>query len=117
MEWLVSDDPRAETLRKAAKIYVVPIMDIDNVAIGAGGKDQKPHDHNRDWSDQPHWHSVAAAQEHGVVVNAPNDETIRLVPALTIGDVELDEFVELFTASVRTVEDALLLETPTEVPA
>ncbi|MCH6232058.1 acetylornithine transaminase [Microbacterium sp. CFH 31415] len=60
---------------------------------------------------------VAAAQEHGLVINAPNDETIRLVPALTIGDVELDEFVELFTASVRTVEDTLLLETPTEVHA
>ena len=60
---------------------------------------------------------VAAAQEHGLVINAPNDATIRLVPALTIGDVELDEFVELFTASLRTVEDALLLETPTEVPA
>ena len=60
---------------------------------------------------------VAAAQEHGLVINAPNDETIRLVPALTIGDVEIDEFVELFTASLRTVEDALVLETPTEVPA
>jgi acetylornithine aminotransferase len=66
---------------------------------------------------------VAAAQEHGLVINAPNDETIRLVPALTIGDVEIDEFVELFTASLRTVEDALVLEgsthaaTSTEVPA
>ncbi|WP_194398016.1 acetylornithine transaminase [Microbacterium atlanticum] len=65
---------------------------------------------------------VAAAQEHGLVINAPNDETIRLVPALTIGDVEIDEFVELFTASLRTVEDALVLEgstpgTTTEVPA
>jgi len=60
---------------------------------------------------------VAAAQEHGLVINAPNDDTIRLVPALTIGDVEIDEFIQLFTASLRTVEDALLLETPTEVPA
>jgi acetylornithine/N-succinyldiaminopimelate aminotransferase len=39
------------------------------------------------------------------------------VPALTIGDVEIDEFVELLTASLRTVEDALLIETSTEVPA
>jgi acetylornithine aminotransferase len=60
---------------------------------------------------------VAAAQEHGLVINAPNDETIRLVPALTIGDVEIDEFIELFTATLRTVEDALVLDTPTEVPA
>ncbi|MCW3494072.1 acetylornithine transaminase [Microbacterium sp. SSM24] len=60
---------------------------------------------------------VAAAQEHGLVINAPNDETLRLVPALTIGDIEIDEFIDLLTASLRTVEDALLLETPTEVPA
>ena len=58
---------------------------------------------------------VAAAQEHGLIINAPNDETIRLVPALNIGDVEVDEFVQLFTASLRTVEDALLLDAPTEL--
>jgi acetylornithine/N-succinyldiaminopimelate aminotransferase len=57
---------------------------------------------------------VAAAQEHGLIINAPNDETIRLVPALNIGDVEIDEFVELFTASLRTVEDALVLDTESE---
>ncbi|WP_396668534.1 acetylornithine transaminase [Microbacterium sp. R86528] len=57
---------------------------------------------------------VEAAQVHGLIINAPNDETIRLVPALTIGDVEIDEFIELFTASLRTVEHALLIDTPTE---
>lgn len=58
---------------------------------------------------------VAAAQEHGLVINAPNDETIRLVPALNIGDAEVDEFVELFTAALRTVEDALMLDASTEL--
>lgn len=53
---------------------------------------------------------VAAAQEHGLIVNAPNDETIRLVPPLNIGDAEVDEFVTLFTAALRTVEDALVLD-------
>lgn len=62
-EWLASDDPRAVELRKEAEVIVVPIMDIDNVAIGAGGKQEKPQDHNRDWSDKPHHASVAAAQE------------------------------------------------------
>ena len=57
---------------------------------------------------------VAAAHEHGLVINAPNDETIRLVPALNIGDVEVDEFVALFTASLRTVEDALVLDGDSE---
>jgi hypothetical protein len=38
-------------------------MDVDNVHRGAGGKNQAPQDHNRDWSDAPHWRSVAAAQK------------------------------------------------------
>ena len=39
---------------------------------------------------------VAAAQTHGLIVNAANDTTIRIAPALTIGDVEIDEFADLF---------------------
>lgn len=54
---------------------------------------------------------VAAAQEHGLILNAPNDDTIRVAPPLTIGDVEIDEFARLFAASLQTVADALLLET------
>lgn len=50
---------------------------------------------------------VEAAQDHGLIVNAPNDETIRLVPALNIGDVEIDEFIQLFTAALAAVEAAL----------
>lgn len=53
---------------------------------------------------------VAAAQEHGLIVNAANDSTIRLAPPLTIGDVEIDEFQDLFERALRTVEDALLLD-------
>jgi len=53
---------------------------------------------------------VAAAQAHGLIVNAPNDDTIRLVPPLTIGDAEVGEFVELFSASLATVASSLLLE-------
>ncbi|MET2012304.1 acetylornithine transaminase [Microbacterium chocolatum] len=66
---------------------------------------------------------VAAAAEHGLVINAPNDDTIRVVPPLTIGDIEVDEFLALFAASLRTVQDALLLDgssqsaPPSEVPA
>lgn len=66
---------------------------------------------------------VAAAAEHGLVINAPNDDTIRVVPPLTIGDIEVDEFLALFAASLRTVQDALLLDgsphpaSPSEVPA
>lgn len=62
VEWLVGDDPKARDLRRKAVITIIPIMDVDSVLKGRGGKDQKPHDHNRDWSDQPHWKAVAAAQ-------------------------------------------------------
>lgn len=62
IEWIVSDAPEARELRQKTLITIVPIMDIDNVEIGAGGKNQIPQDHNRDWSDSPHWKAVAAAQ-------------------------------------------------------
>jgi hypothetical protein len=63
VDWLLSDDAAAQALRQRATITIVPVMDIDNVYRGAGGKNQVPHDHNRDWTDQPHWRAVAAAQE------------------------------------------------------
>lgn len=53
---------------------------------------------------------VAAAQERGLIINAPNDTTIRLVPALNIGDVEIDEFVALFTEALSAVEAESLEE-------
>ena len=62
IDWIVSEDPRAVELRKKAFITVVPVMDADNVQRGAGGKECKPQDHNRDWSDDPHWPEVRAAQ-------------------------------------------------------
>jgi acetylornithine/N-succinyldiaminopimelate aminotransferase len=57
---------------------------------------------------------VAAAQEHGLIVNAATPQTVRLAPALTIGDVEIDEFVDLFTRALRTVEESLLLDADTD---
>ena len=69
-EWLASDDPAAEKLRRSATIYYVPIMDVDNVAMGAGGKDAVPRDHNRDWDDKPHYPEVAAAQKRILELNA-----------------------------------------------
>jgi len=61
-EWLLSDDADAAWLRQHAEIFIVPIMDVDNAATGNGGKDAQPHDHNRDWSEIPHWNEVIAAQ-------------------------------------------------------
>jgi hypothetical protein len=61
-EWAASDDPSAVELRQAAELIIVPIMDIDHTATGQGGKEALPQDHNRDWTDKPHWNEVAAAQ-------------------------------------------------------
>lgn len=62
-EWVVSDDADAAWLRQHAEIVLIPIMDIDNTAAGNGGKDELPQDHNRDWSDAPHWNEVVTAQQ------------------------------------------------------
>jgi hypothetical protein len=70
IEWLASDDQAAIDLRRIATIYYVPIMDVDNVALGAGGKDAVPRDHNRDWDDKPNYPEVAAAQKRILQLNA-----------------------------------------------
>jgi len=57
---------------------------------------------------------AAAAQQHGLIVNPVNDETIRLAPPLTIGDEEIREFAELFAAALATVESAVLLDVDTD---
>lgn len=62
-EWIIGDDPNAAWLRQHADIFVIPIMDVDNTATGNGGKNALPHDHNRDWSPEPHWNETKAAQQ------------------------------------------------------
>lgn len=48
----------------------------------------------------------AAAHDRGLIINAPTDDVIRIAPAYTIGDVEVDEFTTLFAAAVQAVVDA-----------
>lgn len=62
VEWIISSDAEAVALRSKTEIMVVPIMDVDNVATGNGGKEANPRDHNRDWADTPVYPEVAAAQ-------------------------------------------------------
>lgn len=64
VEWLASQDEYARWLIEHAEIVVVPIMDVDNVITGNGGKEENPRDHNRDWDRQPVFPEVAAAQVH-----------------------------------------------------
>jgi hypothetical protein len=69
LDWIISGDAEAVRLRQSAEIVFVPIMDIDNVILGAGGKEEAPRDHNRDWTEAPHWRSVEAAQHEILAMN------------------------------------------------
>lgn len=62
IEWVASDEDAAKNLRATTCLHFIPIMDVDNVTIGAGGKDSIPRDHNRDWAAEPVYPEVAAAQ-------------------------------------------------------
>ncbi|MDQ3621749.1 MAG: M14-type cytosolic carboxypeptidase [Verrucomicrobiota bacterium] len=62
IEWYAGDDAAARELRAETCLHFIPIMDVDNVAIGAGGKNAVPRDHNRDWAAEPFYPEVAAAQ-------------------------------------------------------
>lgn len=63
VEWLLGDDVQALWLRENAEVFVIPIMDVDRVATGDGGKESDPRDHNRDWTDAPHYPEIAATQQ------------------------------------------------------
>ncbi len=47
---------------------------------------------------------VARAADAGLIINAPNDESIRLAPPLIIGDAEITEFIEKFTTALEAAE-------------
>ena len=60
IRWYASDE--AKELRAQTCLHYIPIMDVDNAAIGAGGNESIPRYHNRDWADEPIYPEVAAAQ-------------------------------------------------------
>ena len=62
VEWLISGDEEAARLRSSVDVFVIPIMDVDNVATGNGGKEADPRDHNRDWAEKPVYPEIEATQ-------------------------------------------------------
>lgn len=60
INWYASDE--AKLARAKTCLHYIPIMDVDNAFLGAGGKDAIPRDHNRDWAAEPVYPEVAAAQ-------------------------------------------------------
>jgi len=73
IEWLTSDYPRAAEIRRSTTFEILPVIDVDNVARGAGGKEENPQDHNRDWTDHPYHPAVAAAQREIMRMNTANE--------------------------------------------
>lgn len=63
VDWVLGEEGEAVRLRESAEIRVIPIMDVDRVATGDGGKESDPRDHNRDWTDSPHYPEVEATQK------------------------------------------------------
>jgi acetylornithine/N-succinyldiaminopimelate aminotransferase len=47
---------------------------------------------------------AAKLSERGILVNAPNDETIRIAPALSVSKVQIDRFISVFTQCMQAVE-------------
>jgi acetylornithine/N-succinyldiaminopimelate aminotransferase len=45
----------------------------------------------------------AAAFANGLIINAPNDSSIRIAPPLIIGDAEFEEFRDKFTRALQTI--------------
>lgn len=99
VEWLLGDSAEAKVLRETAEVIVVPIMDVDRVVTGDGGKEADPHDHNRDWFETPHYPEVAAAQARmkayvaegrlAVVLDLHNPAPRDLRPFFFVGPPEL----------------------------
>lgn len=62
IEYFLSNDSLANFFRKQYIAYIVPMMDVDNVAEGKSGRSQLPVDFNRDWRDSAHWAAIQETQ-------------------------------------------------------
>jgi hypothetical protein len=62
VDWLSEQSETARWLVDNVELVIVPIMDVDNVTTGNGGKEANPRDHNRDWDSTPVYPEVVAAQ-------------------------------------------------------
>ena len=47
---------------------------------------------------------AAIALAHGLIINAPNEHSIRMAPPLIVGDAELSEFRTLFSSALENLE-------------
>lgn len=59
----ISDSEEGKKFREKYVLYVVPMVDKDGVQDGDQGKNRRPHDHNRDYNDEPLYPEVKAIKE------------------------------------------------------
>jgi acetylornithine aminotransferase len=59
----------------------------------------------------------AAALERGLIVNAPNESSLRIAPPLIVSDAEIDEFLSILGQSMAAVESAHRAATDQETSA
>jgi hypothetical protein len=62
---VLADDELGRHWRDNWEVIAVPFMDKDGVENGDSGKNRAPHDHNRDYNDQPLYPEVAAWMKLG----------------------------------------------------
>ena len=63
MQAALDDSRLGVEFRRRHVLYVVPIVDKDGVEAGDQGKWRSPHDHNRDYGNEPLYPEVRAIQE------------------------------------------------------
>lgn len=62
INYFLDTNLKSKEFLKNNKIFIVPMIDVDNVFIGASGRMQKPVDYNRDWKEKPHWQIIKKLQ-------------------------------------------------------
>jgi len=59
----LSESPAGREFRKRHVLFAVPIVDKDGVEAGDQGKNRMPHDHNRDYGDNPIYPEIQAISD------------------------------------------------------
>ncbi len=78
LRWVCGDSEPAAQLRKTFQIFVIPVLDVDNVYRGGAGKSQwnsrhQPADLNRDWGKAPLWNVTQCITQKLRTLNASHE--------------------------------------------
>lgn len=65
LDGVLADDEAGRAWRENWEVVAVPFMDKDGCEDGDQGKNRAPHDHNRDYNEQPLYPEVAALMKLG----------------------------------------------------